>query len=265
MESACGVADHLRFRERLPQLRRRLYRPGRRTSWRRAGAAGGGYPQQARQLDGIQKELLQYCYLIQPAYYHRGYDVREPIEVRVNPGSIEILSYPGPDPSIRTAALNGERILSRRYRNRRIGEFLKELELAEGRFTGIPKMRLAMRQNGSPPPHFETDEGRTFFAVELLIHPAFEAHDEAHDETQVALNETERHILHVLDANPKSVPELAAILGYKGRSGHFKKALERLGAEGLIALTLPAAPRSKLQKRRLTVRGRRCLEAFQNR
>jgi len=29
--------------------------------------------------------------------------------------------------------------VSRRYRNRRIGEFLKELNLTEGRSTGIPK------------------------------------------------------------------------------------------------------------------------------
>ena len=35
------------------------------------------------------------------AVYHPGYDVREPIEVRINPGTIEILSYSGPDPSIR--------------------------------------------------------------------------------------------------------------------------------------------------------------------
>ena len=116
------------------------------------------------------------------AIYHRGYNQREPIEVRVNPGSIEVLSYPGPDSSVRLDALKRERILSRRYRNRRIGEFLKELELTEGRFTGIPKIREAMRRNGSPPPNFETDEERTFFAVELLINPAFlEAHDEAHD------------------------------------------------------------------------------------
>ena len=31
------------------------------------------------------------------------------------------------------------RFLSRRYRNRRGGEFLKELEMTEGRGTGIPK------------------------------------------------------------------------------------------------------------------------------
>jgi ATP-dependent DNA helicase RecG len=35
------------------------------------------------------------------AMYHRSYELREPVEVRVNPDGIVILSYPGPDPSIK--------------------------------------------------------------------------------------------------------------------------------------------------------------------
>jgi ATP-dependent DNA helicase RecG len=81
------------------------------------------------------------------AVYHRGYDQREPIEVRVNPDCIEIVSYPGPDPSIRREQLAGERIVARRYRNRRIGEFLKELELTEGRSKGIGR--------NPPPAHLD--------------------------------------------------------------------------------------------------------------
>ena len=84
------------------------------------------------------------------AMYHRGYDQREPVEVRVNPDGIEIVSYPGTDPSIRPTDLKAKRIVSRRYRNRRIGEFFKELEMTEGRGTGIPKIRAAMKRNGSP-------------------------------------------------------------------------------------------------------------------
>ena len=105
------------------------------------------------------------------AVYHRSYEQREPVEVRVNPDGIEIVSYPGPDASIRIEALNGEKIVARRYRNRRIGEFLKELDLTEGRCTGIPTMREAMAENGSPPPRFSTDEGRTYFLAELPVHP----------------------------------------------------------------------------------------------
>jgi ATP-dependent DNA helicase RecG len=194
------------------------------------------------------------------AVYHRGYDVREPIEVRVNPGSIEILSYPGPDPSIRPESLKGERILSRRYRNRRIGEFLKELSLAEGRFTGIPKIREAMRRNGWAPPNFETDEDRTFFAVELLIHPLFA---ETAVEAPVDFNETERRVLRLLRDRPLSRSQIVSELGYGRISGHLKKALERLDSSGLIALTIPDRPNSKNQKRQITRLGRRILRQME--
>lgn len=43
------------------------------------------------------------------------------------------------------------------YRNRRIGESLKELNLTEGRGTGIPKILRAMTANGSSPPQFEAN------------------------------------------------------------------------------------------------------------
>ena len=69
-------------------------------------------------------------------------------------------------------------IRSRFYRNRRIGEFLKELDLAEGRNTGIGKIVRAMRENGSPDPEFYNPETRSFMTVILPIHEAFKADDE---------------------------------------------------------------------------------------
>jgi ATP-dependent DNA helicase RecG len=198
------------------------------------------------------------------AVYHRAYDLREPIEVRVNPATIEVLSYPGPDPSIRPKDLKGERFLSRRYRNRRIGEFLKELDLTEGRFTGIPKIRQAMRQNGSPPPTFATDDERTFFGVELRIHPLFREDEkapvEAPVEAPVSFTETERRILAALQSGPKSRTEILALVGYATLTGNLKKALDRLDKLGLISLTIPAQPHSSKQKRQLTTKGRQTLQ-----
>ena len=107
------------------------------------------------------------------AVYHKGYDVREPIEVRVLPDRIEILSYPGADRSISIEGLRTYRAISRRYRNRRVGDFLKELHLTEGRNTGMAKILRAMRQNGSPDPIFETDTERLYFITTLPIHPRF--------------------------------------------------------------------------------------------
>lgn len=57
---------------------------------------------------------------------------------------------------------------------RRLGDFLKELKLTEGHATGLPAMRKAMHQNGSPAPVFDFDEELTWFQVMLPIHTAFE-------------------------------------------------------------------------------------------
>ena len=64
-------------------------------------------------------------------------------------------------------------IHNRRYRNRRIGDFLKELDMTEGRGTGIPIIRREMEKNGSPEPRFETDENHSYFITTLPIHSAF--------------------------------------------------------------------------------------------
>ncbi len=109
--------------------------------------------------------------ILNNAVYHRSYEIREPIEVRILPNCITVGSHPGPDRSISLEDLKNGNLIARRYRNRRIGEFLKDLRLTEGRGTGIPKAIKSMRENGSPQPIFETDENRTFFAVTLPIHP----------------------------------------------------------------------------------------------
>lgn len=107
------------------------------------------------------------------AFYHRDYQQREPIEIRIYPASIVFINHGGPDRSIRLEAFSQGQVRSRRYRNRRLGEFLKELELTEGRATGIPTILKTLEDNGSPAPKFNTDDDRTFFEVELFIHPDF--------------------------------------------------------------------------------------------
>ena len=81
------------------------------------------------------------------AVYHRSYEEREPIEVRISLEELVILSFPGPDRSIRLEDLQAGRAVSRRYHNRRIGEFLKELDLTEGRATGS-KQRYRITAGG---------------------------------------------------------------------------------------------------------------------
>ena len=115
------------------------------------------------------------------AVYHKAYDVREPIEVRIEKNKIEILSFPGPDRSVTVEALKSYNVFVRRYRNRRIGDFLKELHLTEGRNTGFRKILNALKRNGSPPPEFITDDDHSFFITRLFIREGFDG-DEGNNE-----------------------------------------------------------------------------------
>lgn len=105
--------------------------------------------------------------------FHRDYSVREPIKVFIEATSIRLQNSGGPDRSIKPEDFQTGRIKPKRYRNRRLGDFLKELDLTEGHATGIRLMLDKMVANGSPAPQFETDEERSFFEVEFIIHPEF--------------------------------------------------------------------------------------------
>ncbi len=115
-------------------------------------------------LDAIREALVN-------AVYHRGYESSdvEPIKVYLYPDRLVIVSYPGPLPHICLEHLTGEVPLPPApARNRRIGEFLKELKLAESRGTGMLKIRRVLKENGSPPPEFRFDQ--TYLELTLPIH-----------------------------------------------------------------------------------------------
>ncbi|MFN4256130.1 MAG: RNA-binding domain-containing protein [Saprospiraceae bacterium] len=109
------------------------------------------------------------------AFYHRAYDTSfEPVKIYLYPDRMEIISYPGPVPGIKPEHfLEGNRIPPVQNRNRRVGDFLKQLGLAEMRNTGIPTILREMRQNGSPAPRFDFDEERSYFRVTLPAHPRY--------------------------------------------------------------------------------------------
>ena len=108
------------------------------------------------------------------AFYHRDYQSYQAIIIEIEPDCVRIISYPGIDRSISLKTIaEGERFKSRYYRNKRLGEFLKELDLTEGKSTGIPTIQEELRNNGSPKATFETDDERRAVTVEIPIHPDF--------------------------------------------------------------------------------------------
>lgn len=103
--------------------------------------------------------------------YHRDFLQHEPIEITIEPSGISILNCPGPDRSIsREDIEKGDMLKSRRYRNRRLGDFLKELDLTEGRSTGVPTIQAKLAENGSHRAIFETTDDRLTFLVTIPVH-----------------------------------------------------------------------------------------------
>ena len=94
--------------------------------------------------------------------------------VNIMPDMIEIISYGGAERSIKLDDLRaGKRVHARRYRNPRLGEFLKELHLTEGRGTGFPTIHEELRKNGSPDSIIEADDEHTYFIIRIPCHPEF--------------------------------------------------------------------------------------------
>ena len=156
---------------------------------------------------------------------------------------------------------------NRGYRNRRIGECLKVLDLAEGRSTGVLKILRAMRNNGSPAPRFETDEDRTWFLVRLPAHAAIPQTNETAREQlgeQDTLQDAPQDTPQVAECVERLVSTLQremsraglqAALKLRDRRSFIDTYLKPALKAGLIEMTLPDKPTSRNQRYRRTSAG----------
>jgi ATP-dependent DNA helicase RecG len=188
------------------------------------------------------------------AVYHKNYELAEPIEVRILPTSIEIISYNGIVPSLKQADFDKGIVRARRYRNSRIGEFLKELKLTEGKGTGIPTIMQTLSKNGSPKPIFDTNEPeRAFFISEFLIHSSFEMKNELIVQA-LKLNEQQKKVLEFCK-NPKSRAEILEFLKLKNHSDNCKKYIFPLLEIQILKLTIPDNPKNRNQQYVISEKG----------
>ncbi|MBE2236120.1 MAG: putative DNA binding domain-containing protein [Anaerolinea sp.] len=148
------------------------------------------------------------------AVYHRSYDGNpEPVKIYLYPDRMELISYPGPVPGIELQHFEpGATVPPVPNRNRRIGEFLKDLRLAEGRGTGIPKIYRKMTENGSPRPIFEFDAGRTYFRVILPAHPQYVVIQALRESAHLWAVGERTAALRILEAALDRVPSSGALV-----------------------------------------------------
>ena len=203
------------------------------------------------QMEAIRRYSYPYQALeeaVVNAFYHRDYQSYQAIIIEIEPDCVRIISYPGIDRSISQKTIaEGERFKSRYYRYKRLGEFLKELDLTEGKSTGIPTIQEELRDNGSPKATFETDDERRAVTVEIPIHPDFLIeHGEPQNEPQNGpqnepqnTNSVEDVILQLIRMNKHITREEMASQMEVSLST-VKRAINKLKASGIIEYEGPS-------------------------
>ena len=120
------------------------------------------------------------------------------------------------------------------------GDFLKELNLTEGRSTGISKILKVMKENGSPPPEFETDDDRSYFLIRLPAPPKVESKESARADTKGKTSgKTSGKIIELILQNASiTIPEMASKIGITERS--IERNIRKLQEEDKLKRIGPA-------------------------
>jgi len=134
--------------------------------------------------------------------------------------------------------LKQKKVFARDYRNRRIGDFLKELDLTEGRSTGFPIIYDKMERNGSPTPIFETDNIYTHFLTILPVQPEFlkAIQEEEKQKEEFEKMTNQEKVLVLIKANSKiTILEMAEKMAVAKAT--VKRILSQLTKDGIIERT----------------------------
>lgn len=124
-----------------------------------------------------------------------------------------------------------------------------------------------MKKNGSPPPQFDFDDDHSYFLVRLPVH-AKESAAAKPDEaiTGQVTGQVEPWMVDALEAcsgAPRKSSEIQIAVSIRHRETFQRNYLDKLVTEGLVEMTIPEKPNSRLQKYRLTAKGKAVFEDLQ--
>ena len=169
------------------------------------------------------------------AVLHKNYKEDVPVEIRIYLDQIQIINFPGPDHYIDMEKFAAGKVRARRYRNPKIGEFFKEIDLSEKKSTGISKILRELKRNSSPMPEFETDADRTYMITTIRIHERFEIENKNFGQkndrsltevlTEVLTKKNYDKVLPILkylDKNGKITPQVAEMVIKKSKSTTYR-------------------------------------------
>ena len=193
-------------------------------------------PNTGRRTDRPMYPVVALREILLNALIHRdysGYTEFAPIALRIFSDRLE-LENPGGLYGRVTLDLLGRAVAD--TRNPFIASNMELLSLTENRYSGIPTIRRAMRENGLRPPKFEVVRGN--FRVTLYNDRGAPNRD---------AQSLEREILEFC-RTPRTREELANRFSDMGISYFMGAYMKPLIASGSIGLTIPEKPRSKYQK-----------------
>lgn len=120
-------------------------------------------------------------------------------------------------------------------------------------------MLTAMKENGSPGPEIETDDDRSYFLVRLPVHPQSASILTQTRPTAEVTAEVRK--LLPLGVEPMERSALQRKMNLKHSENFRKSYLLPALQSDLLEMTIPDKPQSRLQKYRLTAKGRAWLDA----
>ena len=212
-----------------------------------------------------EKQLINYPAdavreLILNAYMHRDYQSNTPIRLYQYRDRLEIMNAGGLYGKARPENFPN----ANDYRNPVIAGALKILGYVNMFNRGIPRVKNLMKANGNPDPVFVVDQITHFNVIVPQSHDAsgtksgpsrdqvgiksVSSLQDLADKIKVSVNEIDKILGYCQKEH--SMNEIMAYLGYASRTKFSRKYVKPLIDAGLLVLTIPDKPNSRLQKYR---------------
>jgi ATP-dependent DNA helicase RecG len=195
------------------------------------------------------------------AVIHRNY-MGAHTQLRIDPDSLNLWNEGGLPPGINVSDLKKWHLS--RPRNELLADVFFKAGMIEAWGRGTVKIVDECKKAGLPEPEFREEFGGLsvhFIKADksqekVQVGAQSKAHSRAQSEAQ-----SER-ILIILSRSEASASELLSELGLKSKTGYLKRGIKRLMDENLMEYTIPDKPQSRLQKYRLTDKGRQLVAAM---
>ena len=189
------------------------------------------------------------------AFCHRDYRDPDYIHIAVFKDRVEIRSPGGLYDGLTIRKMRKGNVSKRR--NPLIAELFRRIQMVEAWGRGMPLI-------------LENEPDAKFWEIAKIFIASFDRPSFVQEEGEVGDSTTqveaqveaqvELRILKACSNEPLSSGEIAQVLGHRKLSGNIRKALPSLREKGLLEYTLPDKPHSRLQKYRLTEKGKRSLK-----